>query len=285
MIVALNIVKSQNNSFFEKFKSVFKPYDIYTDIISRNDIKILYIKYIQKRKKVNFKKIYECTIGYPKTIICSDKISLENTSFKRFKSNDFNVVMMKNFIMDILKSSDIAPSRLKISFYDPNAEYPLFAEELLDYTSQLTIVSNMPRFYENESERYMNEHGISVIVSNSVSKLMPCDILIAPSEIKCIIPTASSSLIFTSYRPSVPVSGTVMTQYIPEFPYEYSDLKPDFVDGFYFLSALYTMCGLTKLEDLIPVMCESGNKFLYKEQIIKKLKAKTLSETNHECAE
>lgn len=272
MIVILDVQKNTDHSFKENLKSLFRPYKIHADIITKNELAVLHILYIQNRGRIRFNKIYEYTVGAPKTILCSDELSLKDTPFIRFESDEFNICMMKNFIVNMLQTADIPPSQLKISFFDPNAEYPLFAEKLLDYTSELTVVSNMPKFYENESERHMNERGISMIVSNSVSKLSPCDILISPSKINVNIPTTSSSLIFTGHKPLVNVKGTVITKYIPEFPAEYYEIKPDRTDGFYFLSALYTMCGEIELEKLIPVMCESGNAFFYKEQIVKRIK-------------
>ena len=272
MLVILDVQKNYSNSFSDKVKSLFKPYKINSDIITKSELAVLYIRYIQKRGNIRFNKIYEYTVGAPKTILCSDKLSLNNTPFKRFESDEFNIQMMKNFITDILQTADIAPSKLKISFYDPNAEYPLFAEKLLNYTSELTVVSNMPKFYENESERHMNECGVSMIVSNSPEKLTPCDILIAPSTIKNPLPTMSSSIVFTGHKPLVSISGTVITKYLPEFPSEYTDIKPSCIDDFYFLSALYTLCGIIELEKLNPIMCESGNAFFYKEQIVKRIK-------------
>lgn len=273
MLVILDVRKNEDDSFRDKIKSVFHPYKINADIITKNEIAVLHILYIQKRGHIRFNKIYEYTIGAPKTILCSDKISLKDTPFIRFESDEFNIQMMKNFIINALKSADIPPTQLKISFYDPNAEYPLFAERLLDYTSELTVVSNMPKFYENESDRHMNERGIPMIVSNSLSKLTPCDILIAPSKIKTKLPSVPSSLVFTSHKPLVNISGMVITKYIPEFPTEYYEIKPGHTDSFYFMSALYTLCGITELDKLMPIMCEGNNIILYKEQIVKKIKS------------
>lgn len=273
MLVVLDVQKNKCCSFTDKIKSLFRPYEINADILTKNEIAVLYIKYLQKRGDIRFKKIYNYTIGAPKTILCKDDLSLINTPFSRFESDDFNIAMMKNFICTMLKKANIPPSELKISFFDPNAEFPLFAEKLLCYTSELTVVSNMPKFYENEAERHMNELGVSMIVSNSLKKLNSCDILICPSKIKVPLPTTSRSLIFTSHKPLVSVSGTVITRYIPEFPSKYNNIKPECIENLYFLSALYTLCGIIELENLEPLQCECNGSVFSQNQIIRHIKS------------
>lgn len=272
MLVVLDVRKDELNSFMQKLKAIFRPYEINADIITKNEIAVLHIRYKQKRGSIRFNKIYKYTVGAPKTVLCSNDLSLIDTTFTRFESDELNIQMMKNFICSALKTADIPPSELKISFFDPTAEYPLFAEKLLNFTSCLTVVSSMPKFYENESERHLNELGVSTIVSNSIEKLMPCDILICPSKIKVHLPTKTSSLIFTSHRPLVNVSGTVITGYVPEFPAEFREIKPECVNDFYFLSALYTLCGITGLEKLNPQSCECDTAKFSLEQMVKMIR-------------
>lgn len=272
MLVVLDVRKTELNSFMQKLKAIFRPYEINSDIITDNETAVLHIRYNQKRGGIRFNKIYKYTVGAPKTILCNNDLSLADTPFTRFESDEFNIKMMKNFICSVLKIADIPPYELKISFYDPTAEYPLFAEQLLSYTSCLTVVSSMPKFYENEAERHMNELGVSTVVSNSIEKLTPCDILICPSTIKVNLPTTTSSLIFTSHRPLVNISGTVITKYTPEFPVKFKEIKPECVDDFYFLSALYTLCGMTELEKLNPKSCECDTAKFSIEQTVRKIK-------------
>ncbi len=268
MLVSLEIQKIYCKTLQQKIKSFFRPYKIIKKITSDGDISVLNICYQQFHGNIKFKKIYDHTIGESKTILCSDDISLKGTPFTRFNRNEYNIKMMENFICNVLENCSEQCDNLKISFYDPNAEYPLFVEKLLKYTSQITIVSNMPKFYENESERMMREIGASYIVSNSVDKLSPCDILICPSKIKVHLPTVRDSLIFTAYKPLVSTSGVVVTKYYPSFPIKYMELKPECIDELYFLSALYTLCEKTHLEKLIPIRCGNENFDFLKEDVI-----------------
>ncbi len=259
MLIALEIQKMYNKTFKEKIKALFRHYTIEKNIKSCGDISVMNICYKQYHGDINFKKIYRCTVGESKTILCSDDISLKNTPFQRFNRNEFNLKMMENFVCDVLEQCTEQYDNLKISFFDPDAEFPLFAEKLLRYTSSLNVVSNMPRFYENESERVMNRTGASYIVSNSIERLAPCDILICPPKIKVHLPTTADTIIFTSYKPLVSTKGIVISRYYPEFPEKYLSIKPECTDGLYFLSALYTLCGKSGLGKLDTVKC--GNEY------------------------
>lgn len=259
MMTVLNIEQVQNKSILDTIRSVFRPYSIETELKENDDASVLSITYRQKRGEIKFNKIYEHCIGRRKTILCDKKINLFNTHFRRFNSLTLKKRLMENYICSILDSADFPPSELSISYYDPKAESPSLAEKLLKYTSRLTVVSDMPRFYENEAERLAKKCGASVIVSNSPDKLIPCNILIAPTVIKESLPTVSSSLIFTIHRPPVPISGNVITDYQAELPEKYASLKSDFIDDIYFMSGLYSLCSAYELGEIIPTGC--GNQF------------------------
>ncbi len=259
MMTLLNIEQVKNKNILDAFLSLFRPYSIETELKENDDASVLSITYLQRRGTVRFNKIYEHCIGRRKTILCDEKLNLFNTHFKRFNSLTFKKRLLENYICSILDSADFPPSELEISYYDPKAESPSFAEKLLKYTSRLTVVSNMPRFYENEAERLAEKYGASMLVSNSVEKLVPCSILIAPTIIKESLPTVSSSLIFTLKRPPIPVSGNIITDYTAALPEKYAALKPDFVDDIYFMSGLYSLCSAYELGEIIPTGC--GNQF------------------------
>lgn len=273
MLVVLEVQKIYSKDLKHKIKSFFHPYSITKKIMSKGDVSVLNICYQQYHGGIRFNKIYDHTIGESKTILCSNDISLKDTPFTRFNRNEFNIKMMENFVCDVLRQCADRCENLKISFYDPDAEYPLFAEKILEYVPSITVVSNMPRFYENESERMMNKIGASYIVSNSLERLAPCDILICPSKIKVHLPTARDTLIFTSYKPLVSTSGIVVTGYYPEFPQKYQDLKPDCVDELYFLSALYTLCDKVGLGNLMPIRCGNESFDFLKDDLIKYISA------------
>lgn len=262
MLTVLKITNEKNSGIGEKLLSVFKPYQLKTELRRCGDIEVNYINYILRRGSIKYDKLYNCCIGKRKTILCDRRIPLEGSRLKRFTGIIYKKIMLDNFICDILKKADIDPAKIKISYYDPNAENPSLAERLLSYCTNLTVVSDMPRFYENESERIAESRGALFTVSNDISALCPCDIIIAPTIIKRALPTVSSNIIFTIYPPSSTVTGNIITDYYCEFPRKYVSLIDEDLDEMYLLAGLYSLCGVNSLAQLIPHSCGgSGIKY------------------------
>ncbi len=259
MLTVLKITNEKKSGITGKLLSVFKPYQLKTELRRCDGVEVNYINYILRRGIIKYDKLYKCCIGKRKTILCDKEISLEGTRLKRFTGTIFKKIMLDNFVCDILKKADIDPTKIKISYYDPNAENPALAERLLSFCTNLTVVSDMPRFYENESERIAGNSGALFTVSNDISALCPCDILIAPTIIKKAMPTASSNIIFTVYPPTAPVPGNIITDYYCEFPEKYMPLIDNTLDGMYLLAGLYSLCGITSLSELIPYSCGCSN--------------------------
>lgn len=278
MMTVLSIVKNEEMSRREKILSLIRPYKIRTEVRKSGKISVYHIEYRRRRGKIRFDKIYDSMIGKSKLILCDKNINLFNTPFRRFFSLSLNRQLMRNFIIDFLKQTEISPDNLKISYYDPQAEYPSLVEELIAYTNDLTVVTEMPKFYENESDRITEKSGASVMVSNNVSRLYPCDILICPTMIRKPISAAASTLIFTVCRPAVTVSGNIIYKYIADWPDYLKELMPDGIDEDYFMSGLYIIAKEKDLGKYIPFSCGDQFETYTKETIIRRLKAKCMFE-------
>ena len=274
MLTVLKITNEKSCGISRRLLSILKPYQIKTEIRKCGDVEINYIDYILRRGNIKYDKLYNCCIGKRKTILCDKKISLEGSRLKRFTGINFKKIMLDNFICDILKKADIEPTKIKISYYDPNAENPALAEDLLSYCTDLTVVSDMPRFYENESERIAEKCGAIFTVSNDISALCQCDILIAPTIIKKALPTVSSNIIFTVCPPSAPVAGNIITDYYCELPRKYIPFVDDTLDGMYLLAGLYSLCGINSLASLIPHSCGGSGIKYTTDEIVRIIKNK-----------
>lgn len=267
MLIVLDVKKEEASTPLKKIRALFRPYMITANIRKQNKISVLYLHYRAYRGDIRFKRIYDYAIGVPKTILCHQDISLDNTPFKRFDNKAYPLILMENFITEVLSGLSDPSDRLSIGYYDPMAEHPLFIEKLLTFTSHITVVSNMPRFYERESERLMNSIGVPVVVSNSPERLSACNLVICPDTITTHIPTSERTIVFTSSEPSVSVKGTVIFNYYPEFPFKYQRLLPADIDEVYFLSALYSLCGANELASLIPKKCSDESSMYTDEQL------------------
>lgn len=272
MLTVLEIEKNSNKTLMQKIISLFRPYEISTATKKHNKIFVLYIKYRLNRGRIRYNKIYNYALCAPKTVLCSSELELENTPFSRFENDEYACIMMQNAVCDILGKADISPDSVKIAYYDPMADAPLFTEKLSDFTSQLTVITNMPKFYEKESERLSESIGASFTVNNSPERLSDCDILICPKRIDTKLPVSEKTIIFTTSKPAVSLRGTVIYEFFPEIPYKYQRLKPESLDSLYFLSALYSLCGVKELGKLIPAACGDGQILYTSERLAQRIK-------------
>ena len=272
MLIVLTVKHIPPADIRNKVKAYFKPYHIRSELLNSDQARVLHLTYESFRGDLRLGKLKKYTDDIGSTILCDKELSLKNTPYRRFESYEYNIIMMRRLLLSVLGKAGDVSQKLRIAFFDPKAEYPEIAEELLRCTSRLTVVSNMPRFYENESDRLLQEYGAPLIVSNSLSKLEGANILVCPAKIKIPLPTDSRTLVFTSQRPIIPVKGTVLTEYPPEIPQEYRQLCPEECDRLYFLSALYSLCHIEALAALNPVCCGDHISSLTEEQLIRRIR-------------
>lgn len=270
MITVLNIQESLPSGMIEKIKSFMVPYSIDTSFCSGKMANIFMINYTRRKGKIRFDKIYKSCIGKPKTVLCNENILPDNIPFKRFSDTEFQTIMMKNMVIDLLKRT--GQTDLKITFYDPFAEYPSFIPELLKYVTVLTVISNMPRFYENEAERIMSETGASIIVKNDIEQLLPTDILIATVPIDKEINVGNNELIFTVQKPLAACRGNIFYDYKLYIPSEIICKIPDSIDESYFAGALFLLCNIKELKKITPYACRYGQKLIGTDEICNILK-------------
>lgn len=272
MLIVLDVEKAVHKNIAGRLRSLIHPYEITTRVKKQNRVTVLYIRYSSHRGAVRFKKIYEYMIGAPKTILCSSELSLEGTPFTRFESNELKKHLMMNLVTSIIRRLGHTAEQLKLGFYDPMAENSQLASRLLTDIPELTVVSDMPRFYERESERLTEEMGASFLVSNSPERLSGCDIVICPEKTEQRLPVSDNTLIFTTCKPRVSMKGTVIYEYLPEYPYRYERIKPSDIDEVYFLSALYSLCGVKELSELVPLKCGDGSTLYSTDRLVQRLK-------------
>ncbi len=276
MITVLNILKENEHTFSDRIKGLFFPYRIETELKRRGNISVYSLVYHRRRGDIRFDKIYEKCIGLNKVLLCDKNVNLFNTHFRRFESYGLQRRLMINYLCHILELAEISPDNLIISYYDPNGSHPSVLQELLEFTSDITVVTDMPAFYEKEAQRISDDNGAVIRVSNEISALYPCDILIAPDVIRKNIPTARSTLVFTVDRPYVPIKGNIIYRYPSDYPKELCELCPEGTELWYFMSAMYTICKQKQLGELVPDSCSDLYMTFSADMMIRQIRARCM---------
>ena len=104
----------------------------------------------------------------------------------------------------------------------------------------------------------MEAYGIPMQISNSTAQLTNCDIVVTSEPVETALPIPAQTLVFSVGKPLVSVKYTVISEYDIPVPYPYLRIKPDFLEDSYYLSALYTLCGIKELGELVPTGARDG---------------------------
>ena len=271
MIAALQIQDRSSPHFLQRLKAVFHPYDITVRRRKYHKAAVLHIHYHDYRGKINWQKLSPYLAGCHPSILCDKNICLDGTPYQRFESHDYTRHLIRNFVTDMLKKAALPPQALRIAYYDPMAAYPAMVPALADYSTHLTIVTDMPKFYEKEAEQLTALYGFSPLVSNSPEALTDSDIIVTTEVIDSAWPLSAQTIVFTPQTPLVALKGTILSEYCVNIPYPYQRLQPAGMDNIYFLSALYTLCGIKDMEQLLPYQCSDGQALYTADRLIGRL--------------
>ena len=271
MIAALWVENRQSNRWFGKLKAWCRPCDITASLRKHHKTMVLQIKYSDYQGQIHWKKLYPYLTSCQNTILCEKGLLLEGTLFRRFESYDYTLRLIRNFVSDLLEKASIPPPQLSMAYIDRMAVYPEMAETMLRYTSRLSIVTDMPKYYETQAEHWTTFYGVPITVSHFQDALTDNDIVITTEPIDVPLPLSFDTLVFTPAPPLVPIKGTVLYDYRVGVPYPYQRLKPPPMDDVYFLSGLYTLGGIKELENLVPIRCSDGHDLYTADRLIQRL--------------
>ncbi len=271
MIVSLELDVQRKKDLFGKLYSLFHPYDITAKIRKQNKVSLLQLRCVSYRSKMNLHKLLPFLSGCSNQVLCSSELDLKDMPLQRFESSDLTVRLMMNFVCHVLDSADMSPREIRIGLYDPTAAFADLTDRLLPYTSRLTVVSDLPRYYEIKSDMLMDEFGIPLFVSAEASALSSCDIVIAPLSIRRPLPISSHTAVFSAERPALSLGYDVFFDYIVDVPYKYQRIQPESLGNLYYLSALYTLCGVRELDKLVPEQCSDGNGLFSADRLSRRL--------------
>lgn len=250
----------------DRLISLIRPYEIKTVIRCAAGIRIRETIYIRKHGKIRWHAVAE-SIGESRAVLCDKDLAIVGSGLRKIKSSVLGAAWCKNFVCDVLDKLAEKGISPRLSFFDPYAEHSSFAEKLCDYTDELTVVTEMPRFYENEAGRIEEKIGTVIRVFNDTERLLPCDMLIIPDRLEHEIHPPALVPVFTSCRPGVSLAGTVIDSYRVSLPEKYRPLCPEGVDEEELMAVLYEYEGADMLGDIIPEYGMCAGKALSARQV------------------
>lgn len=215
--------------------------------------RVKYINIEKRREKVNWGKVRKLCRESEGVVLCQNKALIPIESGLRvFESRELRVRRCVNTGIEIARVMKNSPKCFSIGIYDPEAQIADAVYFIVKNIASVVAVSKRREVYFAERDRILEETGAVFNISSKVQALENCHLIIAPVEIKEVLPCRKSSVILTVATPKENQPSLVYYSYKTEEDARESEL-PKGISPEYFAEALYTLCGRFYLGSEVPV--------------------------------
>lgn len=257
MIAALDIVYEEKGNFLSRIINKIKRDKITVELRRGRGICLAYVTYTSYNGKVNLDRLSGVVGSQRRRILCESWIEFpKNSDFVRFESNTFKTRLCTNMAYHILKASK--GSGINLGIYDPQAVICDFLFNALEYCQNVTVVTDESKMYYTQLNRALDELGATAVITSRAEELENCNLIIAPQAIDTVLSLRNSSIVLTTQKPTVPISGLIYYDYNFKMPTSLAQIKPDVLTDEYFCSALYTLENQYELGSIVPNLCTDG---------------------------
>ncbi len=269
MINVLTVENEFKPGFFNIVKSFFSKNEILLKTAYFSNIKINYIIVKQKKMSISWTKVKSFMNDDTQNIICKKSLVLPSTlGFSRSNDKPFNEVLCVNSAKYVIQHLNSIPEKLKITLYDPFCEYYHILEDIIMFSRHIKVITNNVNDYLKTINPLTDAYGVCIPISNKLSWISPCNILIAP-KINSKFYVSSNTLTFTTENYTTSLNGIVFNNYKLNISSDISKLIPNEIPAESFVAALYNTKKFSKLNLIIPDYCLSNNKIIAINEIFK----------------
>ncbi|MBQ9673002.1 MAG: hypothetical protein IJV39_03835 [Ruminococcus sp.] len=253
MFTTFDIEKFNPTGLKKLFAFIMKD-KVSEDYIQVQNLLVHRIIYISCHSKINWDAVYTRAGYEAKCLVCNENIRFPyGMGMLRFSDNSFSKRMAENFAFSVLKAMP-CPQKVKIAFYDVDGSEWGFVENLCRLTDNFIVVTANKEKYANVANLLMEDEGVSLVITNRLSRMKDCDLIIAPSRLNQKFDISSRAVIFTAEVPKCDVQAQCYYDYKVTLPNEYAPLTSAFVDELYIGSALYTIGKQYNLGGVVPTV-------------------------------
>lgn len=257
MITALSVKIPKEPKGLQKIFRKFRRDRVELTIKRSRGVSLKHIIYTSFSGKIKLEKI-DTLIGNQRSkLLCDTKLAFsEKSGYQRFYSNEFSERLCTNMAMAVIKDCKNAEN-ISVGVYDPDGDSHDILFGILQYCSDVRVVTNDNNSYQYELDRIMDELGASAVITSNIEELSNCSLIIAPCVIEEDLPIKGDTLVLTAGIPKPQMSGIIYYKYQIRMPKGFDSLKPFELDAEYFCSALYTLAKQYELGSIIPNLCSN----------------------------
>lgn len=144
-----------------------------------------------------------------------------------------------------LRSCQLSPAEITVGIADSLGILAGDIEQLVMLASTIIVVSNRRSKYEEVAVTIMEKYGAAIVIADDLSALSECNFIVTTDD--RMIPPGTNCTVLCAQ--------TDNPQFIhitdAELPFEYQKMLPYGIDALQFASALYELCGVRRMLDIV----------------------------------
>lgn len=256
MITVLTIEKREPSGTVGKILSRISLNSLKATHSSTAGVDARYLKYICRRKKVNWRRISREAGNDRENLVYSGKVEIDPLSgITPFEPYELRQRLCGNMALEVLEIMKEIPKNLRIGIYDPKGDFSDLCECVLKFTSNFTVVTHNKALYTEQAQRILEERGAVLCVCSKVSALCSCGLIIAPVHVTESFMPMTKAVMLTCAKPAVPIRCRVYYRYSFSLPKELESLRPESLQTEIFGAALYSLGGIYDIGSCVPFVC------------------------------
>ncbi len=254
---------SEPKNFFGKLKHKLLPPPIKSEIITVPDgCGFLHLEVPLIRGEIQWSNVKTvagqnaANLVLPKWITPPD-----GNRIKAFKSIDLPRRITVNSIIKLLSMRKNIMNEIAVIDYMGGCAGLL--EKLPEYSAGILIVTAKPERYESVKRSAMNTYGVTLRITDDISKAFDCPLVMIPSPMWSAVAFSRLSVIIAADSRNIYSSNVYLANGI-NLEQRYLDLLPEGVSPLYFASALYEISGVKSIKYCFsPVFSKNNHIFTY----------------------
>lgn len=246
----------------------------FQNLFDRNKVKLNYYSvkgaapfFVMKVKEgkngVDWEKVSIKAGGCAESILVSKNIQIPvSCGLSRFEPKLLQNVLLFNNMLEILKR--LNNNNISVTVLDKEAGLVKNIDRLFDYARHITVLTDdFPR-YKVASQRIMDSCGGAIVLKEYDSDFEKSDIVFSDQYNEKKL--KNCGIVFCPDNESL--DEKIISGYDAEFPEHTLKNKPDGIDSFVFVSALYELNSLKGLDDLMFSKLIKCNEKIEKSEVV-----------------
>lgn len=253
MMTALSVRVPERRQGLGGLADRLKRDRVEVELLQARGVKLRHIVYTSYSGELKLEKTDLAVGAERERLLCSDRLIFPGRSgYRRFSSTAFSSRLCANFALGVLRGCRRA-AELSAAIYDPEAYCADLLPAVLEYCSDVTVVTSCFEPYFYMADRALEEMGAAVMVTKNRAELLNRDLVIAPSPVAERLEISPNTVVLTAGSYPAETKGEVYNRYRFKMPNGFSDIKPAELSEEYFCSALYTLGSQHELGSIVPL--------------------------------